>query len=431
MTSAIKRLVPRWAVRLYHFSLAVVANMRYGFPSRSLTVLGVTGTDGKTTTSFMVFSILKQAGKKAAIITSAGALSTELGDAVEGIGLHVTTPGPFLTQRLLAQARADGLEYIVLETTSHGLDQYRVWGVDYYAAALTNVTREHLDYHGTYENYAATKAKLFKNVDFSILNLDDQSYELVQPRSSGTLITYSRFKDANYVAEDIQMTSEYISFDVPQLEMRVKVPTIGEYNVSNALAAIALTHSVGFATEAIVAGLANATLPPGRLERIDMGQDFTVYIDFAHTAHSLDTMLKLLSEVKAEGSRLITVFGCAGLRDQYKRYPMGASAGRYADFTVITAEDPRTEDLDKIMQEIAEGIESEGGVEGKTYTRIGDREEAIHYAIEQAAQPGDIVVTTGKAQEGSMCYGTTEYPWDEFAVVRAALTNRLSQKAPA
>lgn len=431
MSSAIKKLVPRFVVRLYHFLLAVAANIRYGFPSEGLTVLGVTGTDGKTTTSFIIFSILKQAGKKAALITSAGALSTELGDAVQGIGLHVTTPGPFLTQRLLAQAKADGIEYVVLETTSHGLDQYRVWGVDYHAAALTNVTHEHLDYHGTYENYAATKAKLFRSVDYSVLNLDDQSYELIKPKASGTLIAYSREGDADFTAHNIDMTRQYLSFDVPELSARVTLPTLGEYNVSNALAAIGLTSSIGIPAQAIIDGIANATLPPGRLERIDMGQDFTVYVDFAHTAHSLDTMLKLLSEVKPKDSRLITVFGCAGLRDQYKRFPMGASAGRYADYTVITAEDPRTEDLDSIIQEIAEGVESEGGIEGESYIRIPDREEAIHYAIEQAARPGDIVVTTGKAQEGSMCYGTVEYPWDEFAVVRAALTNRLSEKAPA
>ncbi len=428
MIKTLKRFVPRWSVRLYHFMLAVAANIRYGFPSRRLIVLGVTGTDGKTTTSFMAFSILKQAGKKAAIITSAGALSTQLGQAVQNVGLHVTTPGPFLVQSLLDQAKRNGIEYVVLETTSHGLDQYRVWGVQYTAAALTNITREHLDYHGTYENYAATKAKLFKKVDYSILNLDDQSFALVQPKATGNLVTYSRHQNADFAASNIRMTTEELSFDVFQLSARVQVPTLGEYNVSNALAAIALTHSIGIDTAAIIAGLAKAQLPPGRLERIDLGQDFAVYVDFAHTANSLDTMLKLLSGVKPPDSRLIAVFGCAGLRDQYKRFPMGASAGRYADYTIITAEDPRTENLASIIQEIAEGIESEGGVEGETYIRIGDREKAIHYAIEQVARPGDIVVTTGKAQEGSMCYGTIEYPWDEFAVVRSALQNRLNDK---
>jgi len=424
MRRVLKKFVPRWAIKLYHLVLAVLANLRYGFPSRGITILGITGTDGKTTTSYFTYSILKHAGKKAALVTSAGAQTTEAVGDVEAIGLHVTTPGPFLTQKLLSKAKQAGLEYVVLETTSHGLDQHRVWGVEYTAGAVTNITREHLDYHGTWEEYLNAKAKLLKNVKYSILNKDDESYQPLLKKASGKVITYSKEEDADFTAANIKMDAHHLAFDVPALNTHIDIPTLGDYNISNALAAIALTSSIGISAEDIVSGMKNALLPPGRLERIEMGQDFTVFVDFAHTSHSMETMLKLLRQVAAK--RLIVVFGCAGLRDFYKRFPMGASAGRYADFTVITAEDPRTEDLDAIMEEIARGAESEGGVEGETYIKIGDREEAIHHAIEVVAQPGDIVVAAGKAQEGSMCYGEIEYPWDEFAVVHSALENRVA-----
>lgn len=428
MRALLRRLLPAGLVDLYHRLAAMLALVWARHPSRGLTVIGITGTDGKTTTSYLVYQILKQAGVPASLITSVGAILHGSDEATAPIGLHVTTPGPFYTQRLIRLARRAGSQVIVLETTSHALAQHRVWGIRYHIAGVTNITPEHLDYHGSYEQYLKDKAKLLRDVSFSILNQDDSSFGQLLPYASGQVIAYSlRHPQADYVAEHIVMSREGTRFEVPGLGHTFSMKLIGEYNVHNALLAIAIADKLGIQPDVIASGLAEATPPPGRLERVEMGQDFTTFVDFAHTSNGLENVLKLLSQIKT--ARLIAVFGCAGLRDPYKRFPMGSSAGRYADVTIITAEDPRTEDLNSIMDEIARGCESEGGVRGKSYYLIPDRAQAIRYAITHLAQTGDIVVVTGKAHEASMCFGTTEYPWNEFEVVKAALAEAVVQKA--
>ena len=413
----LKKLVPNRLVLVYHWIKAILALVLYRYPARALTVIGITGTDGKTTTSHMLFSILRAAGLPASLITTTGAII--YGNENTPLGLHVTTPNPFELQQFLLQAKEAGSKYIVLEATSHGLAQYRVLGCNFQIGVLTNITEEHLDYHGSYENYLQAKARLFRGVRTSILNLDDRSYPLLTPYTNGRKVTYGLSEEADLRAAGIEQSLAGTRFEIPQIGKTIHSLFLGEYNVYNMLAASAAALALGISPDAIQEGLENAAPPPGRLEKVDRGQPFTVYIDFAHTPNGLDSVLKLLRTIAPR--RLIAVFGCAGDRDPGKRFPMGASAGRYADLTVITAEDPRTEDLEEIMKEVAAGCEHEGGVFNKTYFKVPDRAEAIRYAIQQLAEPGDIVITTGKAHERSMCFGMVEYPWDEFAAVHAAL----------
>ncbi len=447
MLRKLKRLLPRPIFNAYHWLRGILAVLLNGYPARGLTVIGITGTDGKTTTSHLLYSILRAANLPASLISTTGAIIH--GRDNTPLGLHVTTPNPFELQDFLRQAKAAGSRYIVLETTSHGLAQYRVLGCNYQIGVITNITNEHLDYHGTYEQYLRDKARMLRGVKTSVLNRDDRSYEKLLPLAKGKIVTYGLGPSAgpstaagrggqpplrvmgegDLTPTGISHTPEGTRFTIPELGITVSTRLMGDYNVANMLAAASAARALGVSPAAIAAGLEAAKAPPGRLERVERGQPFSVFVDFAHTSNGLDSVLKMLHDVKEK--RLIVVFGCAGERDPFKRFPMGASAGKYADLTVITAEDPRTEELDRITDEAARGVESEGGVLNETYFRIPDRTEAIAFAIQQLAQEGDVVVTTGKAHERSMCFGTTEYPWDEFAAVHAALDEYFAMKGRA
>ncbi|NUM45397.1 MAG: UDP-N-acetylmuramoyl-L-alanyl-D-glutamate--2,6-diaminopimelate ligase [Anaerolineales bacterium] len=436
MLTALKKRIPRRVMHAYHFLRALVAVTLNGYPARKLTVIGVTGTDGKTTTSHLIYHILHAAGQPVSLISTTGAIIH--GRENQPLGLHVTTPNPFELQNFIKTAVRAGSKYLVLESTSHGLAQYRVWGSNYQIGVVTNITREHLDYHGSYEQYLKDKARLLKSVKTSILNRDDSSFEKLKPLAGGKLLTYGLKPGADVTSDGFRLTpagpalsgdapnihnvvitkGEGMDITIPRLGRTVRAQLVGDYNAQNILAATSVGLTLGLSPDAIAAGIKKATPPPGRLQRVDAGQPFTVFVDFAHTPNSLENVLKLLRGMTKK--RLIVVFGCAGLRDPYKRHPMGTSAGRYADLTVITAEDPRTESLDDIMAEVAKGVETQGKVRDESYFLIGDRQKAIQFALDHA-QPGDIVVTCGKAHEQSMCFGTVEYPWDEFQAVKHAL----------
>lgn len=420
LIKTLKNLIPRRVVNLIHFTRAVLAVLQYRYPARDMIVIGVTGTDGKTTTAHMIYAILRAAEIPTSLISTTGAIIP--GKENQPLGLHVTTPNPFDLQFILRTAKEKGSKYVVLEATSHGLDQHRVLGSNFKIGVVTNITHEHLDYHGTWENYFHAKAKLFRSVEFSILNQDDPAFKRLKPLASGQIITYGLDTQADFTATEVEYSAEGTLFMIPEIGIRIASPFLGPYNLQNSLAAAATAKALEIDPKAIATGLQTASPPKGRLERVDMGQDFTIYIDFAHTPNSLKNMLALLRSVTHRN--VIVVFGCAGDRDQEKRFPMGAIAARFADYTVITAEDPRTEDLETIMAQIAAGCESEGGVRDQTYFLIGDRQKAIDYAIQRLAQPDDIVVATGKAHEQSMCFGNTEYPWDEFQAIQNALKKK-------
>jgi UDP-N-acetylmuramoyl-L-alanyl-D-glutamate--2,6-diaminopimelate ligase len=420
-------------------AVAQLSTAYFGYPSRKLQVVGVTGTDGKTTTSTLIYSILQAAGRKAGLIST---IRAEIAGRSYDTGFHVTTPEAFDVQRYLHDMVEAGTEVAVLETTSHALDQGRTLCVDYDVAVVTNVTHEHLDWHGSWDNYMAAKAKLFEALNTSerkpgtpkvaVINADDKSYAWLKriPADLQWVYGLDRRQQPDITVEEITYTAEGTSFkaQTPVADITVKMHLPGKHNVYNALAAIGATLALGVPKEAVQKGLAAVEHIRGRMEWVEEARPlgFDVVVDFAHTPNAIEKTLELAREIVApRKGRVIAVFGAAGLRDKEKRTLMGDAAGRLADLTVVTAEDPRTERVEDISAQIAKALESRGRVEGKDFWQVPDRAEAIAFAIE-LARPGDIVLTCGKAHESSMCYGVEEQPWDEFAAVRAGL--KLKEK---
>jgi UDP-N-acetylmuramoyl-L-alanyl-D-glutamate--2,6-diaminopimelate ligase len=445
--------VPYVQVADGRIALAWLAATWYGHPSRTMALVGVTGTDGKTTTANLLFNILKAAGRRVGLISTVNAV---IGDQTCDTGLHTTTPDAPDVQHYLAQMRDAGAAVAVLEATSHGLAQGRVAACDFDVAVVTNITHEHLDFHGTYEAYREAKALLFrslverpafssagaglrKKTGFSIpktavLNRDDSSYEFLASISAGRVITYGTegpgtSKNAWHVtATNICHTPTGTTFDIEVIaspNTQYLIPNIhstlvGAFNVSNILAATAAGLALGIESAAIQAGVRETGGIPGRMERIDRGQPFAAIVDFAHTPNALARALETVRTATGPGGRVIVVFGCAGLRDREKRRLMGEVAARLADYTVITAEDPRTEDLAAIMAETAVALTAAGRVEGRDFARLPDRQRAILHAV-QRARAGDVVIICGKGHEQSLCFGTTEYPWRDQDALAWAL----------
>ena len=391
-------------------ALGVLSSAWYGYPSKKLKVIGVTGTDGKTTTSHLLGAILKEAGLKASVLSTLNAP-----------GVHTTTPPAPILQEWLAGEVKKGTEVAVLEVTSHGIAQERVAGVKFEGAVLTNITPEHLDYHDTFERYRETKAKLFRNVGFSVLNRDDQSFRRMVEVAGGRVVSYGFFPQAELRASGVKAGEKSCRFDLLRGKERepLKLPLPGEYNVYNALAAAAAAHVIGVDPDIIKRGLERFDAPSlvGRFEGIEEVSDFKVVIDFAHTPNALAKVLNHAARVKPAGSQLLVVFGCAGERDRSKRPEMGRIAVRTADLAVITSEDPRSEDPKKIIDEIASGCFAEGAVEGRNFVRIPDRRKAICFALEQARR-GDYLLILGKGHEPTMAIGEVEHPWSDHRVVK-------------
>lgn len=401
----------------YHLFQAVLALLLYQFPYRGMTIIGVTGTDGKTTTANLIYHALLTAGKKAAIISTTGAIIN--GKSSE-LGFHITTPGRFTVQSYIQKAKRAGVKYVVLETTSHALDQHRVYGIPFAIGIVTNVTREHLDYHKTYNNYLHAKAKLLKAARVAIINKDDQSYLRIKKHelknTDKKIITFGLKKDS----------------DVNPHNFPFKTKLIGRFNEYNCLAAIAALSQLGMSDDAIRRGIASFTPPNGRQE-IVYQKDFTVMNDFAHTPNSFQNILPEVK--KLTKNRLIHVFGCAAKRDTYKRPEMGDISSQYSDIIILTSEDPRNEPIEKINKEILKGIKNskfkvQSSTEdlslkkdGKYIFQIPDRKEAINFAI-SLAEKGDVVLMTGKGHEKSINYGRGEEPWDETGIALAAIRER-------
>jgi UDP-N-acetylmuramoyl-L-alanyl-D-glutamate--2,6-diaminopimelate ligase len=421
--------VPYARVRSAQEATGWLAAAYHGFPARRLVIIGVTGTDGKTTTSHMIHSVLQAAGLRAGFISTVAA---DLGGQLADTGLHVTTPGAPQTQGYLAQMAAAGLTHCVLEMTSHGLAQGRLNGVDVDAAVLTNVTHEHLDYHGTFENYRAAKGRLFAMLGraqrkpgqpkVSVVNGDDPSADFFAAFPADRVLRYGLGAGADFRAADIVYAPDGTQFTLHHAGRAdtLRVPLAGAFNVYNALAAAAVGRAQGVPLDVIQRGLLAVQPVPGRMERLDEGQPFTAIVDFAHTPNALKNALEAARAMLPPGGRVIAVFGSAGLRDREKRRLMAETSARLADVTVLTAEDPRTEPLAAILQAMADGCLGQGGVEGQTFIREPDRGAALYRAC-QMAQPGDIVIACGKGHEQSMCFGTVEYPWDDREALRAAL----------
>ncbi len=385
--------MPQGIKNIYHFFVAVLATIFFRYPARSLTVIGVTGTDGKTTTVNLIYEILRWAGKPAAMISSVGA---KIGGHDYDLPFHVTTPSPFQLQRFLRMAVNRGEKYLVLEVTSHGLDQNRVFGCNFKVGAITNVTHEHLDYHKTWENYLKAKAKLFNGVEWAIVNREDKSYGYLSAHISGKIISYG-LKNADLTPSNFSFTT----------------PLPGEYNQLNCLAAIGVARALSINDERIRQTVAKFTGVLGRFEFINTGREFKVMVDFAHTPNGFKVLLSTLRPM-VQG-KLIHVFGCASKRDTTKRPIMGRIAAQYDDIVILTEEDYRDESITKIMNEIESGISKPANV-----LKIPDRQDAVNQAIKMAKK-GDLVILTGKGHEKSLCRGKVEYPWSEHEAIRKAL----------
>jgi UDP-N-acetylmuramoyl-L-alanyl-D-glutamate--2,6-diaminopimelate ligase len=407
-------------------ALATAAAWWHGDPSRDLTVVGITGTDGKTTTSYLAVAALEAAGRRAGMI---GTIANRVGGRTVDHGVHATTPeAPELQAALRAMVDARD-DTVVLETTSHGLALDRVAEVAYDAAILTNVTHEHLELHGTWEAYRDAKVSLFSRLGSdgaAIVNLDDPS--------AGVFIGAARERQARVVtygtepAADVRATR--VSEDTAGLHATIETPDgpaelhlrlAGRFNVHNALAVVALGSVLGLDADAVRGGIAGLDHVPGRMERVEQGQPFGVVVDFAHSPASLTTVLDLLApSAAARGGGLIVVFGSAGERDTAKRHVMGRIAGERARLVVVTDEDPRGEDREAILDQIARGAESVGRRRGQDLQLIADRRAAIEAAFE-AARPGDIVVLAGKGHETTIAGPDGDAPWDEVTVARESL----------
>ena len=432
----------------WHLPKAWFWNLYYRFPARKLTVIGVTGTDGKTTTSTMIYHILNENLGKVALIST---IAAKLGDDTSPTGLHVTNPDPRVLQKLLAQAVKKGLKYVVLETTSHGLYQHRVEGIKFEVAVFTNISNEHLDHHGTYENLVNVKGRLIEKLKpggLAVLNRDDKSFARLLPKckqlsdqSSGVrLRTYGTVEECDYKIEHVRSENiNHISFDLvvhSESETRgneterfaVRVPVGGVYNAYNAAAAVAAA-ALAVAPRDAVKALSSLHGLRGRWQIIQT-RPYSVVVDFAHTPNSLHQVLKYARDIQ-ENKQLIVVFGAASKRDTYKRPEMGKWASRYADMVILTAEDPRGESVKKINSEIRRGIDREledSGRKVEVYD-IPDRREAIRQAL-QLAKPGSLVLITGKGHEQSMNIdGIHEIPWDDVAVVQEELGSINTKKS--
>jgi UDP-N-acetylmuramoyl-L-alanyl-D-glutamate--2,6-diaminopimelate ligase len=420
-------------------ALAYLSAVIYGFPARRLTMIGVTGTDGKTTTANLIYEILLAAGLHGGIISTVNAV---IGDEVVETGLHVTTPEAPEVQRYLRRMAAAGLTHVVLESTSHGLAQHRVSGCEFDIGVVTNITHEHLDFHGTYEAYRAAKGRLFSslaetapkangNPRLAVLNMDDSSYNYLSQLANVRQVGYTlRGAGKGVWAENIRHDASGLHFTAcgPDFRFGVDCGLVGDYNVSNCLAAIAATVvGLGIDPEKVRRGIAGLHGVPGRMERINLQQDFQAIVDFAHTPNALKVTLETAR--KMTDGRVIAVFGSAGLRDRQKRRMMAETSVQLADISILTAEDPRTESLDEILAEMAGAAQLAGGVEGRTFFRVPDRGEAIRQAVAMA-RAGDLVIACGKGHEQSMCFGRLEFPWDDRTALRAALAERLGLAEP-
>ena len=416
-------------------ALAYLAAAWHDYPARKLTMVGITGTDGKTTTTNYLYHILKQSSQSVSMISTVNVI---IGDRVLETGLHTTTPDAPEVQRYLAEMTAAGIDTCLLETTSHGLAQHRVTACDFDLAVVTNITHDHLDIHGSVAAYRSAKAQLFASLATAtpkgiakkaILNCDDWSFDYLKEKLEVLGVAWLGYSiaahpQATVSAHNIVCRADKTTFTIQGANYEVEAETslIGDYNVSNCLAAAtAAIEGLGIAPQVAKRGIAALPGVPGRMERIDQGQPFVAVVDFAHTPNSLRRALTTARSLTT--GRVIAVFGCAGLRDVTKRSLMGHIAAELADLTLITAEDPRTENLEAIIDQTAQAMLERGAIEGQHFERIPDRGRAIYRAT-QLAQADDMVLALGKGHEQSMCFAETEYPWDDRQALRSALQGK-------
>lgn len=407
--SAVKKIVPISlfkAIEPYgHWGEAMLAQTKAGFPAKDLHVIGVTGTDGKTTTCTLIAQMLRNSGKNVAVITT---ISVDYGDGKgeQPNPTRMTTMGAASLIKLIKKVKDNGVDWLVLETTSHALAQHRVWGIPYSVAVMTNVGHEHLDYHRTFERYQGAKKMLFshtnsnkKGLQVGIANADDPSGKLFAAAIKNPVL-YGIDK-GDLTAKNIKSTPSGSTYQavIGDEEYSITCHLPGSFNVYNSLATVAVGRAIGLGTEQIEEGIASLKSVEGRMTRVDEGQNFEVIVDYAHTAESFE---KLFQEIKPlTKGRLISVFGSAGRRDEAKRAEQGRVAGKYCDIVIVTEEDDRDIDGQEILQQIAEGAVKSGKKQGKDLFLVHDREDAVTKAINMAKKD-DVILLLGKGHEKSI-----------------------------
>ncbi|MGI5892998.1 MAG: UDP-N-acetylmuramoyl-L-alanyl-D-glutamate--2,6-diaminopimelate ligase [Candidatus Merdivicinus sp.] len=402
-----------------HAAYSRMAANFYGNPAKKLRLIGVTGTKGKTTVTNLIKAILTTAGKKAGLI---GTIQNEIGDRI--IPTDKTTPDALELESLYAQMVEAGCEYCVMEVSSHALDQNRIGDAHYEVAAFTNLSHEHLDYHGTMEEYYQAKKKLFGICDSAVVNVDDDWGKRLAGEITCPVLTFSLRQEASLKAFDIRHQPDSVDFrySYEGVESRLHFAMPGDFSVRNALTAMGVCLALGVCLNTITGALSEVAGVRGRNEILPTGMDFTVITDYAHSPDSIENILTALKETVH--GRLIALFGCGGDRDRTKRPLMGAAAAEHADFVYVTSDNPRTEDPDAIIAEILPGVENHG----TPYAVIPNRKEAIFRAIADA-QPGDTIVLCGKGHEDYQIIGHEKFHFDEREIVAEALEARRAKEA--
>ncbi len=403
---------------LWHWGKMIVAASRAGFPAKKLTVIGITGTDGKTTTTGMVAHILAKTGHKTAAASTA---FTQVGEEIRPNPTHLTSLSPAALQGLLKRAAESGCTHAVVEASSHGLTQHRLDCTWPSVAAITNLTLEHLDYHGTMAGYMQAKARLFRMLrpgGTKVLNRDDQTWPIYRTIPSAQTVTFGTTPEADISLEEPQATdrgsSAQITVGTERLTLNLSIP--GLFNLQNAACAVAIARALGIPAAPTVAALASFPGIPGRLERIDEGQPFSVFVDFAVSPNSYEQTLKTLRSIVAPGKRVLVLCSSCGNRMQEKRPVIGKICGELADVVVVTEDETYGEDPLKVLEEVWAGI---GETKAETH-KIPDRREALR-AILAMAQPGDAVVACGMGPFDTMTTLQGRIPWDERQIVRGIL----------
>lgn len=434
----------------YHLVQASVAGMKYGFPGRKMRVIGVTGTNGKTTTCFMLAKMLNESGHKTGLLTTVGwgvpgltkkDILNDKGlipkdNALRGSGgstsdlrvedgivrqvEHMTTADSFTLNRRMKKIADEGAEFLVLEVTSHALTQFRTLGIPIEIAVMTNVTHEHLDYHKTFANYVAAKTKLFKKAHYGVVNADDPSADkFISAVSPREYITYGINACANLRASRVKLEASGVKYSCGDINIETQIP--GEFNVYNSLACLAVGRRLGLTDEQIKKGIYALTSVEGRMNRVNLGQDFEAIVDYAHTP---DAFQKVFDSVKApaKNGRIISLFGGAGRRDETTRAERGEIAGKYSNVCIITEDDSRDEDPLEIMDEFREGC-LKAGMKSEQVLMIPDREDAISKAI-SIAKKGDLVLVLGKGHEKTILRADGPHPFEDLKVTEKAIRNK-------
>lgn len=415
---ALLRKIPFYnqAVLPYHYAQGVTAAIKNQFPARKLHVIGVTGTNGKTTTCFMIWQMLNHSGYKAGLLTTVAygidKLKPELG--------HMTTVDAFTLNQRIRDIAKQGAKYLVLEVTSHALAEFRTLGIPIEIAVFTNLTHDHLDYHKTITNYRNTKGKLFKKAKFSILNADDQATSYYKTIAKN-YITYG-IKHGENRAKDIKLTVSGVKYSCSDINIETKIP--GEFNVYNSLAAALVGKQLGLTNQQIEDGIKSLDSVEGRMNIIDEGQPFTVIIDYAHAPDALE---KVFNSVRDHKGKVISVHGGAGQRDPSTRPIRGAILAQHSDIVIITEDDSRDEDPEKIAAAFIKGAEKHGKVLGKDLFKELDRKQAIKLALEKA-KPGDLVLILGKGHEKTILRADGPHDFNDSKVAKELLNSIYQHK---